>query len=95
MNCIPVLKVVDIISRPLVLYCDNEPVVFYTTNNKSSASAKHININYYVVKYRIQDRTIDVKYISTNHMLIDPLMKGLPSSIFHEHVARMGLLEAL
>jgi hypothetical protein len=78
-----------------MLYYDNEPVVFYTSNNKSSASAKQININYYVVKDRIQDHTIDVKHISMTHMLVDQLMKGLPPSIFYEHVARMGLLEAL
>jgi hypothetical protein len=28
-------------------------------------------------------------------MLADPLMKGLPPNIFREHVAGMGLLEAL
>ena len=33
-NFIPGLKVVDSISRPLVLYCDIEPAVFYTCNNK-------------------------------------------------------------
>jgi hypothetical protein len=34
-------------------------------------------------------------YCSTTRMLADPLTKGLPSSIFCEHVAGMGLLEAL
>ena len=94
-NFIPGLKVVDSISRPLVLYCDNEPAVFYASNNKSSVAAKHIDIKYHVVKDRIQDHTIDVKHISTTRMLADPLTKGLPPSIFREHVAGMGLLEAL
>ena len=31
---IPELKVVDNIERPLKLYCDNEPAVFYAHNNK-------------------------------------------------------------
>ena len=43
-NFIPGLKVVDSILKPLLLYCDNEPAVFYTSNNKSSAAAKHIDI---------------------------------------------------
>ena len=92
---IPGLKVVDSISRPLLLYCDNEPAVFYASNNKSSAAAKHIDIKFNVVKDRIQDQTIEVKHISTTHMLADPLTKGLPPSTFREHVAGMGLLEAL
>ena len=78
-----------------MLYCDNEPAVFYASNNKSSAAAKHIDIKYHVVNDRIQDHTIDVKHISTTRMLADPLTKGLPPSIFREHVAGMGLLEAL
>ena len=82
------------ISKPILLYCDNEPAIFYTSNNKSSAAAKHIDIKFHVVKDRIQDLTIKVKHINTTHMLADPLTKGLPPNIFREHVAGMGLLEA-
>jgi hypothetical protein len=88
-NFIPGLKVVDCISRPLILHCD------YVSNNKSSATAKHIDIKYYVVKNRIQDQTIGVKHISTTRMLADPLLKGLSPSVFHEDGAGMGLLKAL
>ena len=93
-NFLPGLKVVDSISKPLTLYCDNEPAVFYANNNKSSAAARHIDLKYHVVQHRIQDQTINVKHISTTRMLADPLTKGLPPNIFREHVAGMGLLEA-
>jgi hypothetical protein len=33
---VPGLRVVDIIERPLKLYCDNEPAIFYAHNNKPS-----------------------------------------------------------
>ena len=33
---VPGLRVVDSIEKPLKLYCDNEPAVFYAHNNKSS-----------------------------------------------------------
>lgn len=93
-NFLPGLKVVDSISKPLTLYCDNEPRVFYANNNKSSVAARHIDLKYRVVQHRIQDQTINVKHISTTRMLADPLTKGLPPNIFREHVASMGLLEA-
>ena len=86
---------VDNIQRPLRMYCDNEPAVFYAHNNKSSAAAKHIDIKYYVVKERIQDHTISLEHIRTKDMLADPLTKGLPPSVFSEHVAGMGLRESL
>ena len=38
------LKVVDSIEKPLKLYCDNEPAISYSYNNRSSGAAKHIDI---------------------------------------------------
>ena len=92
---IPSLKVVDSIERPIKMYCDNEPAVFYAHNNKASGAAKHIDIKFYVVKEQIQDHTISLEYISTRRMLADPLTKGLPSNVFREHLAGMGLREGL
>jgi hypothetical protein len=92
---VPSLRVVDSIERPLKLYCDNEPTIFYAHNNKSSDAAKHIKIKFYVVKECIQDQTISLEYSSTKKMLADPLTKGLPPNVFNEHVAGTGLRESL
>ena len=62
---IPGLRVVDSIQRPLRMYCDNEPIVFYAHNNKSSGAAKHIDIKFYVVKKKIQNHSITLEHIST------------------------------
>jgi hypothetical protein len=62
---IPSLKVVDNIERPLKVYCDNEPTIFYSHNNKSSGATKHIDIKFYIVKEKIQDQTISLEHIST------------------------------
>ena len=96
---IPGLKVVDDIYRPLNLYYDNNPAVQYAHNNKSIGAAKHIDINYYVVKDKVRDKVrdhfISLEHISTEKMLADPLTKGLPPNVFREHVAGMGLRESL
>jgi hypothetical protein len=92
---IPDLRVVDCIHRPLRLYCDNAPAVFYAHNNKSSNATKPIEIKFYAVKHRVQDQTISLKHISTKDMLADPLTKGLPPNVFGEHVTGMGLRESL
>ena len=91
----PGLKVVDDIHKPLKLYCDNELVVCYAQNNKSSGAAKHIDIKYYVVKDKVQDHIISREHISTEKMLVDPLTKGLSPNVFREHLADMGLRESL
>ena len=92
---VPGLKVVDSIERPLKLYCDNEPAVFYAHNNKLSGAAKHIDIKFYIVKEQVQNETICLEHIRTNEMLADPLTKGLPPYVFREHLAGMGLREIL
>ena len=84
---------VDNIEKPLKLYCDKESAVMYTHNNKSSGAAKHIDIKYFVVKDKVRNHTISLEHI--RKMLADPLKKGLPPNLFMEHVARMGLREAL
>ena len=86
---------VDSISKPLTLYCDNEPTVFHASNNKSSGAAKHIDIKFYIVKKKIQDHTISLEHISTKKMLADPPTKGLLPSVFSKHIADMGLMESL
>jgi hypothetical protein len=50
---IPDLIVVDCIDKPLKMYCDNQPVVFYAHNNKSSKATRPIKVKYYVVKDKI------------------------------------------
>ena len=86
---------VDGIEKPLKMYCDNEPTVFYAHNNKTSGAAKHNDIKFYVVKVKIQDHIISLEYMSTKKMLADPLTKGLPPNVFREHLAGMGLRENL
>jgi hypothetical protein len=89
------LRVVDSIERPLKLYCDNEPAILYAHNKKKTKVVKHINIRFYVVKEKIQNQTISLEHISTKKMIADPLTKGLPPSVFREHLADMGLRESL
>jgi hypothetical protein len=92
---VPGRRVVDSIERPLRLYCDNEPAVLYAHNNKKTKTAKHINIRFYVVKEKIQHQTISLEHINTKKMIADPLTKGLPPSVFREHLADMCLRESL
>jgi hypothetical protein len=47
------------------------------------------------VKEKIQDQTISLEHISTKKMIADPLTKGLPPSVFREHLAGMSLKESL
>ena len=90
-NFVTGLRIVDSIERPLKLYCDNNSAVLYSNNNRSSTKSKHIDIKFLVVKERVQSGQLSIQHIGTNSMVADPLTKGLPPKVFHEHTAHMGV----
>ena len=93
-NFISALGVVDSISRPLKLFCDNSATVAFSKNTRSISRSKHIDVKFYFVKEKVTESLIDIEHMSTKGMLVDPLTKDLPIVVFQEHVSQMGLLEA-
>ena len=63
----------------------------YSNNIRSSSKSKHIDIKFLVVKERVQSGQVFIEHIGTNSMIVDPLTKGLPPKVFHEHTAHMGV----
>ena len=91
-NFVTGLRIFDGIVRPLKLFCDNKSTVLYSNNNKSSTKSKFIDTKFLVVKERVQSGLISIEHIGTNSMIADPLTKGLPPKVFHEHTAHMGVV---
>ena len=91
-NFVTWLRILGSIERPLKLYCDNRSDVLYSNNNRSSSKSKHIDIKFLVVKERVQSGQISIEHIGTNSMIADPLTKGLPPMVFHEHTTHMGVI---
>ncbi|RVW60687.1 Retrovirus-related Pol polyprotein from transposon TNT 1-94 [Vitis vinifera] len=85
------LRVIDSISRPLSIYCDNSAAVFMAKNNKSGSRSKHIDIKYLTIRERVKEKKVVIEHISTELMIADPLTKGMPPLKFKDHVMNMGL----
>uniref|UniRef100_A0A2N9I4A8 Retrovirus-related Pol polyprotein from transposon TNT 1-94 n=1 Tax=Fagus sylvatica TaxID=28930 RepID=A0A2N9I4A8_FAGSY len=85
------LRIMDSISRPLRIYCDNSAAVFMAKNNKSGSRSKHIDIKYLAIRERIKEKKVVIEHVSTELMIADPLTKGMPPLKFKDHVAKMGL----
>ena len=90
-NFILGLGIVNSISKPLKIYCDNSTAVFFSKKDKYSNSAKHMELKYLTVKEEVQKQRVSIEHISTQLMIVDPLTKGLPPKTFKEHVDQMGL----
>ena len=85
------LRIVDLISRPLKLYCDNSTVVFMAKNNKSGSRSKHIDIKFLAIRECVKEMKVVIEHISTKLMIADPLTKGMPPKYFKDYVVQMGL----
>ena len=91
-NLVTRLRILEGVERPLKIFCDNKSTVLYSNNNRSSTKSKHIDLKFLVVKERVQSGQISIEHIGTNSMIADPLTKGLPPKVFHEHTARMSVI---
>lgn len=69
------LIIVDSISRPLRIYCDNSTAVFVGKNNKSKSGRKHIDIKYLALREHVRSQKVVIKHIKTELMIADPLTR--------------------
>ena len=85
------LRIMDSISKPLRMYCDNSTAVFMAKNNKSGSQNKHIKIKYLALTECVKENKVAIEHVSTELMIVDPLTKGMPPLKFKDHVMNMGL----
>ena len=86
--------IVESISKPLVIYCDNTTAVHFSQNNRSATRSKHFDIKYLFVKEKVREFQTRIEYTATGHMLADPLTKGLPIGVYQRHVTHMSLVKS-
>ena len=60
---------------PTEIYEDNQGAISMAKNPVGHARTKHIDIRYHFVCERVQDGAIALKYIGTEEMIADILMK--------------------
>ncbi|XP_075103778.1 secreted RxLR effector protein 161-like [Nicotiana tabacum] len=71
-NFISGLGVVDTITKPLKIYCDNSGAVFFSKNDKYSKGTKHMELKYFTVKEEVQKQRVSLEHIRTDLMITDP-----------------------
>ena len=86
--------IVESISKPLVIYCNNTAAVHFSQNNRSATRSKHFDIKYLFVREKVREFQTRIEYTATEHMLADPLTKGLPIGVYQRHVTHMGLVKS-
>ena len=89
------LQIVNSISKPLKIYCDNSAAVFLAKNNRIESHYRHIDIKYLKLQEHVKSSKVSIDHISTRLMIANPLTKGMPPKIYKEHVEHMRLSSIL
>ena len=71
--------IVDTITKPLRIYCDNFAIVFFSKNDKYSKGAKHMELKYCFVKEEVQRCIVSFEYIRIDIKLELWYMEGTMS----------------
>lgn len=82
----------DLFQEPIDLFCDNKSAINLATTDAYHARTKHIDVRHHFLREKVEDKTINLIYISTEDMVADSLTKATP--IF-KHVfcyQKMGLI---
>ena len=90
-NFISSLKIVNSISKPIKINCDNFVAVFFSKNNKCSSKSKHIKLKYHVVRDKVQFWKVSIKDIDIDTMMTNSFAKALAPTRFKEYDYSTGL----
>ena len=80
--------------KHLIIYCNNTAIVSFFQNNKNSTYTKHLDVKYQFKREKIHEHLALIKHVSIDHMLMDPLMKGLDVEMFKRYVVEMDLAKS-
>ena len=58
------LRVIDSVTRPLRMFCNNSVAVFMAKNNKSGNRSKHIDIKYLAIRERIKEKKVVINHVT-------------------------------
>ncbi|XP_026819041.1 uncharacterized protein LOC113557679 [Rhopalosiphum maidis] len=67
------------VSEPTLLYEDNQSCIKLTSNPGYHKRTKHIDIKLHYIRKKVQDGTVQLKYIHTTDQESDMLTKSLPT----------------
>ena len=65
--------------------------IAYTKDPKFHAKTKHIDIKHNFVKDVVARNEVNVKYITTQEIVVDPFTNPIPKEAYFRHVKSLGL----
>jgi hypothetical protein len=78
---------------PLKLWCDNKSAINIANNPVQHDRTKHVEIDRFFIKERLDDGTLKLDYIAFGEQLADCLTKGLGVKECTSTCNKMGMID--
>lgn len=77
--------------QPASLYCDNALTNHIVKNSSFHKRTKHIELDYHIVREKLQQQLFQLLPVSSNQQLADMLIKPLDVSPFNSNIRKLVL----
>ena len=79
------------VKLPLRIYCDNKVAINISHNLVHHNRTKHVEVDRYFIKEKIEDGTICITSVPTTKQVADVLTKGLLRPLFEKLIDKLGM----